>query len=202
MMICGGTDIDENYSRRALLLSKYHRFYEKPPMVVKRAFFPSVFNIYDSSVYVMGGQDGISDIATCERYSVSENTWRVIKPMHHPKNGASAVSFEKCIFVFGGHNDSLGALDTIEKYSVTGGKWFDVKIRLQIPIHDSLVWNLGGARVLIYGGTNSEGLTNDRYDIYDLTVECMNIIELSIPNGKYSLPGVYEPAELWALPYV
>lgn len=187
MFILGGTDIDENYSRRALLFSKYHRFYDKPPMVVKRAFFPSVFNIFDSCVYVLGGQDGTSDISTCEKYSVADNTWRVIRPMFLPRNGASAISFEKVIFVFGGHNEAIGALDSIEKLSVASGKWNQVKVKLQIPIHDSLVFNLGGARVLIYGGMTQEGHCNDRFDIYDMTVECMNPVEYHIPHAKYAL---------------
>lgn len=118
MFIMGGTDVDENFSRRVLLFSKYHRFYEKPPMIVKRAFFPSVFSIFDSSVYVLGGQDGQSDIATCEKYNITENSWRVIKPMLIPRNGASAICFEKVIFVFGGMNEELGVLDEIEKYSL------------------------------------------------------------------------------------
>ena len=102
MFVMGGTDVDEIFSRRVLLFSKYHRFYEKPPMVVKRAFFPSVFSIFDSSVYVLGGQDGQSDMSICEKYNITENSWRVIKPMETPRNGASAISFEKVIFVFGG----------------------------------------------------------------------------------------------------
>ena len=104
MFILGGTDIDDNFSRRTLLFSKYMKFFEKPPMLSKRAYFPSVFCISNSSIYVLGGQDGTHDVALCEKFSIPENNWKVVESMKVPRSGASAIIFENLIFVFGGNN--------------------------------------------------------------------------------------------------
>lgn len=53
-----------------------------------------------------------------------------------------------------------------------------------------MAFNLGGARVLIFGGSNNEYPKNT-YDIYDLTCECIEPAKL-LP-GKLYLPGVYDP---------
>lgn len=62
------------------------------------------------------------------------------------------VSFDRVIFIFGGNNAIDGSLDTIERYAVEFDKWSLLKMRLKEPIHDSIAFNLGGARVLIFGG--------------------------------------------------
>lgn len=55
MFILGGSDQANNFSSRCLFFAKYQRFVEKPPMLFRRAFFPSTFCILDSCVYVFGG---------------------------------------------------------------------------------------------------------------------------------------------------
>lgn len=78
MFILGGSDIDDNFSRRVTLFSKYKKFIQKPPMLAARAFFSSIFCLSDSCLYVFGGHDGKKDLDECERYSVQENVWRKI----------------------------------------------------------------------------------------------------------------------------
>jgi N-acetylneuraminic acid mutarotase len=72
--------------------------------------------------------------------------------MFQKRNGASIVAFDRVIFIFGGNNNRDGSLDTIERYAVEFDKWSMPKIRLKSPIHDSIAFNLGGSRVLIFGG--------------------------------------------------
>jgi hypothetical protein len=43
--------------------------------------------------------------------------------MHVRKNGASVVSFDKVIFIFGGNNSEQGSLDSIERYAIEFDKW-------------------------------------------------------------------------------
>lgn len=96
-------------------------FVEKAPMICKRAFFPSVSISFQGSssgtadsLFVFGGHDGEVDLELCEQYSIKENVWRSIAPMNSKRNGASVVSFDKVIFVFGGNNQDFGSMDTIE----------------------------------------------------------------------------------------
>ena len=152
MFIMGGSDQADNFSRRVTFFSKYQKLIEKPLMMMKRAFFASIFCISDSCLYVFGGNDGDTDLSHCERFSIQENVWRPIKPMTMQRNGASVVSFDRVIFVFGGNNSISGSLDTIERYAVEFDKWSIPRIRLKEPLHDSIAFSVGGARVLILGG--------------------------------------------------
>ncbi len=59
MFILGGSDSEDNFSKRATMFSHYERFVEKAPMIYKRAFFPSLY--CESGVWVFGGHDGKVD---------------------------------------------------------------------------------------------------------------------------------------------
>ena len=130
MFLLGGSDSSDNFSKRCELFAEYKTFLEKAPMINKRAFFPSVCVSFQDqkdlgadSVFVFGGHDGENDLELCENYSIRENIWRSIQPMSKKRNGASVVSFDKIIFVFGGNNQIDGSMDTIERYSVEFDKW-------------------------------------------------------------------------------
>jgi N-acetylneuraminic acid mutarotase len=97
----------------------------------------------------------MSDMNTCEAYSVTENAWRAICPMIKRRNGASCVAFDNVIFVFGGNNQLSGSMDSIERYAIEFDKWSMPRVRLREPLHDTLCFNAGGARVLIFGGMNA-----------------------------------------------
>jgi hypothetical protein len=104
--IMGGSDNEDNYSKRVQYFCKYNVFLEKPQMINKRAFFSSIFTKLDSAIYVFGGSDSNThDLADCEKFSLFESVWRPLAPMKMARNGTSAVNFEqyRLIFVFGGN---------------------------------------------------------------------------------------------------
>jgi hypothetical protein len=93
--ILGGSDNEDNYSKRVQYFCKYNLFIEKPPMINKRAFFPSVFARLDNSIYVLGGSDSNqTDLNKCEKFSLIENVWRPIASMSLHRNGTGAVILE------------------------------------------------------------------------------------------------------------
>ena len=94
--------------------------------------------------------------------------------MNLERNGSSAIAFDKCIFVFGGFSSDIGLLNSIEKYLPEYDVWSPIELVLRTPIHDAVVWNLGGCRVLILGGTTLKNVPNNRFDIYDLTTEFLS----------------------------
>jgi hypothetical protein len=71
------------------------------------------------------------------------------------RNGSSCLAFEKALFVFGGNEQDIGSLDSIEKYVIETDKWTIARVRLKEPIHDSIAFNIGGSRVLIFGGSSN-----------------------------------------------
>lgn len=187
MFVLGGSDSDDNFSKRTLLFSKYQKFVEKPPMIFKRAFFPSLFCLADSCLYAFGGHDGESDLSSCERYSVAENVWRPIMPMNMKKNGASVIALEQVIFLFGGNNQDRGSLDMIERYAIELDKWTTIKLKLVEPVHDTVAFNIGGMRALIFGGS-ANGQPNTKFSIYDMTCDCLSLDETTFEGGKIYLP--------------
>jgi hypothetical protein len=73
--LLGGTDNDQNYSKRAQFFVKYNIMLEKPQMLNKRAFFSSIF--VKQEIYVFGGSDSSStDLAFCEKFSLIEGSWK------------------------------------------------------------------------------------------------------------------------------
>mmetsp|Transcript_27916 Transcript_27916/g.26955 ORF Transcript_27916/g.26955 Transcript_27916/m.26955 type:complete len:207 (+) Transcript_27916:898-1518(+) len=172
--ILGGSDNDDNYSKRVQLFSKYNVFVEKPPMITRRAFFPSIFAQLDNSIYVIGGSESNqADLNLCEKFSLTENVWRPISSMHLQRNGTGAVIMEqhRLIFVFGGNNTKHGSLQKIEKYEIDFDKWILLDVNLKYGLHDLSVLNVGQERVAIFGGhTNSE--ISKEVQFLDLSLEC------------------------------
>ena len=117
--------------------------------------------------------------------------------MKNKRNGASVVSFDKVIFVFGGNNQVQGSMDTIERYSVEFDKWTVINLKLREPVHDTISFPVGGRRVLIFGGSLADGNPSTYWQIYDLTSECLieDQDKIKFEGGKIYLPPVFDPDE-------
>ena len=46
-------------------------------------------------------------------------------------------------------------------------------LKLIEPVHDTIAFNIGGGRVLIFGGS-LDGQPNTKFNVYDLSSECMD----------------------------
>lgn len=95
--------------------------------------------------------------------------------MNGKRNGASAISFDKVIFVFGGNNQDFGSTDTIERYNMEFDKWIIINLKLNSPVHDSIALPVGGFKVLIFGGSLPDSQPNNFWQIYDMTSELINL---------------------------
>ena len=162
-------------------------------MIGKRAFFPGVYAALDKSIYVLGGSESNqTDLNKCEKFSLVENVWRPISPMHLARNGTSSVLFDhhRLLFVFGGNSHSHGTLSQIEKYSIDFDKWTLLDIQLRIAVHDLTVMAVGGDRVLIIGGHTGKEECKD-VQMVDLGMECRGNRRLK-EGGKSFLGVAYE----------
>lgn len=187
----GGSDNEDNYSKRVQYFVKYKLFVEKPHMINKRAFFCSLFIKLDNAVYAIGGNDSkATNLSACERFSLKEGVWRPISPMNEAKNGSSCIAFEqvRLIFVFGGNNQKLGSLSTIEKYDIDFDRWTLISIALSKPLYDMSLLHIGNDKVLIFGGhTDGHGPNRDVH-VLDLSLECFKArfghFTLSLPTSQ------------------
>ena len=65
-------------------------------------------------------------------------------------------------------------------------------MRLKIPIYDSLCFDLGGCRVLIFGGNINIKTKNEKFAMYDLTCECIVPPKVGLNGGDFFIPVVFE----------
>ncbi|CDW87855.1 kelch motif family protein [Stylonychia lemnae] len=177
--ILGGLDSSDNYSKRCLWFKKYKVFYEKCPMLRKRAFFSSLYSQIDCQIYSIGGYDGINDLATCEKYSLYENIWREIAPMNKPRNGSATLLLKhlKFIFALGGNSKKDGSLDSIERYDLEFDQWLLLELRLPMPMHDFQAIILQGNsdqdeyKLLLFGGQTNNEQYISKAQLLDISLE-------------------------------
>jgi hypothetical protein len=62
ILIIGGKDDNDNYSRRTLMFENYQKFKEKASMTASRAFFSTVCSKSQRRVYALGGDNGHEDL--------------------------------------------------------------------------------------------------------------------------------------------
>nr|CAI5856197.1 unnamed protein product [Callosobruchus analis] len=75
-------------------------------------------------LYVVGGYDGASDLATAECYNPLNNSWSAITPMGTKRSCLGICSFDGLIYVCGGY-DGASCLSSMERFDPLTGIWFD-----------------------------------------------------------------------------
>jgi hypothetical protein len=102
----------------------------------------------DECVYVIGG---IEQNKSAERYSLTRELWQYILPTNYERFEASAVAYEKNLFVAGGSaSDAAG--QTIERFSSVSGEWEVLRILLPRPLINPGLCALSHSRIAILGG--------------------------------------------------
>ena len=86
--------------------------------------------VLDGSIYVIGGQKGISPyeaLSTVEVYDPTSNTWEAKEPMPTPRWGVVAAVVDERIYAIGGRGGSFEgghyALDVVEEYDPNTDTW-------------------------------------------------------------------------------
>jgi hypothetical protein len=67
----------------------------------------------------MGGADGGKFLDSCEAYDIAKDEWSYVKSMEIKKTYFSAtVVNNQFIYTFGGEDDDLNDLSSIERYDI------------------------------------------------------------------------------------
>jgi len=104
---------------------------KKKNMLLKR--YGHASQSLNGYIYVIGGfshkdlpNEMPVTLASCERYSVLENTWNFVSTMTEARAFAASIVFEnQYLYVFGGMHD-FTVMRTIEKYDCMADKWVTV----------------------------------------------------------------------------
>ena len=100
-------------------------------MKVIRTKFGAAYDEVNGQIYVLGGYDesyqGGQYLNQCEKYSIRQGRWKMIKPMEQKRAEFSAcVIGTKYIYAIAGTNGSY--LKYIEKYDMTKNFWVSIEV--------------------------------------------------------------------------
>lgn len=73
-------------------------------------------------LYVVGGYDGVTDLASAECYNPLTNKWSNITPMGTKRSCLGICAFDGLLYVCGGY-DGASCLSSMERYDPLTGVW-------------------------------------------------------------------------------
>ena len=148
IIITGGED-----AHHAILQDVYH--YNSQSGIIRR--LPNMLQarkchsiLYsNSSIYVVGG---IPHGSTCEKYSITDNTWSTLNSCEVARYNSSLVlaQNQEWMYLIGGIPQATAGY-TIERYNFQKDRWETLSIRLRQPVVLPGLWSERN-RILILGG--------------------------------------------------
>jgi hypothetical protein len=86
---------------------------------------------YGGFLYVIGGYNGLSALAECERYDTLHNHWQPIPPLPSAsyQHAAIVCGYTRRIYTLGGRN-STGYLDLIQEFELESQTWKLLEVKL------------------------------------------------------------------------
>jgi len=138
-------------------------WHPKTPMPTPRSDLVAV--AVKERIYVIGGYNGMQNLATVEEYDPVTDSWHSRAPMPTARGWLAAAAVNGKIYAIGGWNGNK-YLPTVEEYDPTSDTW---RPRANMPTHryGLAVVALGG-RIYAIGGQNEIGLgyqtTVEEYD--------------------------------------
>ncbi|KAH8254984.1 hypothetical protein KR038_011454, partial [Drosophila bunnanda] len=100
-------------------------------------------------LYVVGGYDGVSDLATAESYNPLTNKWSNITPMGTKRSCLGICSYDALIYVCGGY-DGASCLSSMERYDPLTGIWSSCPAMstrrryCRLAVLENCIYSLGG----------------------------------------------------------
>ncbi|XP_023161734.2 kelch-like protein 17 [Drosophila hydei] len=100
-------------------------------------------------LYVVGGYDGVSDLATAECYNPLTNKWSNITPMGTKRSCLGICAYDGLIFVCGGY-DGASCLSSMERYDPLTGIWSSCPAMstrrryCRLAVLENQIYSLGG----------------------------------------------------------
>lgn len=134
------------------------------PMNKARAFFVAV-DLLSGNVLVAGGYDGSQpgppNFADAEIYHSRPGSWTSISPMNVARAAPVALRLEDGrVMVIGGADENFNILNSAEIYDPSTGTWTLTAPMNDARFEDFVAVLLPGGKVLVAGGTGSDGVTS------------------------------------------
>ncbi len=140
-----------------------------------RYTFPII--IKDHYIYVIGGRvygdDTVSLLNKCERFSYETNKWENIANMNNNRCTSSAFIYKNGIWVIGGYSGRFQRTKAIEKYNEEKNKWEVVDFQLYFGFENGTMIPSGNPNeMIILGGKLNFGHSRNVwvYNLLDQTI--------------------------------
>jgi N-acetylneuraminic acid mutarotase len=122
----------------------------------------------DGAIYVIGGTDGTSALATVERYDPSTRAWTVL-PSHmtNARSGLAAVAVGTTIYAIGGQDSGGTPLAAVELFDTVSRTWSTVAQQPLIHPRTKLAASLGpGGLIYAIGGLSATSPATPAGDVF------------------------------------
>lgn len=120
-------------------------------------------------IYVIGGfEAGGRSTAQVERYDISRNRWRLVRPLPVAVNHAAAASYRGDLYVLGGYTDQgaeRGGSDGFYRFEPGRNRW--ARLPSAPTRRGALAVGVIGSRLFAAGGANSADGALRRLEVYD-----------------------------------
>lgn len=128
---------------------------------------------YNNEMWIFGGHDADACLSQLWRFSWEDKTWvnetdrSGIQPP--PRKGHSAVTYQHCMIVFGGHDSggNQGFMNDVWVYDFAESEWREVEIEktLNPPPRNFHKAAVLGDKMYVFGGNNDDGLLSDFWHV-------------------------------------
>lgn len=106
----------------------------KKDMNQKRSQFGITYDDTNKEVYVFGGDDGDAVLNHCEKYSVDNDEWTILRPFNNSKACVSACMLHhKFIYIIGGYGHDSLCTNHIDQYVIENNTWETIQLLELLP---------------------------------------------------------------------
>lgn len=182
ILITGGKcDKDKGSTNVYYIIEILKQAFQEGTMIMSHSSHPAVL-ADDGLVYILGGKDADNVTNThCETFNPGTLEFRAISSMFYGRTCAAGVSFNYCLYVFGGFVN--GFTNSIEKYSIHQNCWSVVDNTLPVRLFQLGAIVIDKASVLIFGGEISSDLKNLHSFVFSLKTEKFSLCrKMKVPD--------------------
>ncbi len=161
--------------------------------------------IYDFGLLVVGGFNGESTTATCERYDVDADTWSVVDPIPEPRqchtshgNAPHEIDFQDYfaeyhdyVIVIGGRDGDSIVYSSTLIFDIQSESWLDGPDMIT-PRYDHTSTMFDDGRILIAGGFNGESVT-DKVSIFNpVDTTIIEVANMNVARMSHTATRLYD----------
>eukprot|EP01112_Ceratiomyxa_fruticulosa_P014293 TRINITY_DN4083_c0_g1_i2.p1 TRINITY_DN4083_c0_g1~~TRINITY_DN4083_c0_g1_i2.p1 ORF type:complete len:694 (+),score=114.49 TRINITY_DN4083_c0_g1_i2:548-2629(+) len=105
------------------------------------------------TIYLLGGYNSTTTVASCFAYNVAENSWKRIKDMPKPRAWGTVCHIDGSLWVFGGKK-SERARDSLYRYDIEADTWWEIKQKGITPrfAHSMVAYD---TKLYVFGGRST-----------------------------------------------